>query len=141
MSLEEYKKNKFEQMTIRLKDALKRIRQNPTIPATQDSIINLTGCGRRLLSTPKRKWVMDDLDAIKKERLREFAEPDEGESGRNLTDIDVLTELVAKQNMRIETLHAECGELFDRILRLEGENRSLNQENAELKTKWDGKSP
>ncbi|MBO7749315.1 hypothetical protein [Burkholderia pseudomallei] len=139
MSLEDYKSQKFEEMTTKLKSALREIGQNPTIPATQDSIVRLTGCGRRLLSTPARKWVMDDLGAIKRERLQRVAEPDEIKSSNTLMDVGALKELLEKQNKRIEVLHVENSELFEEVRRLESENRTLNEENVELKRKSDGK--
>ena len=133
MSLEEFKDDKFQAMTNRLNAALELLRGNSSIPATQASIMNLAGCSRRLLSTPPRSWVRDELDAIKKMRLSVDTPVSDGDAVDSAIDIDSLVKLIEKQNSRIETLQTQNSELFEEVLRLKSEKGSLDEENTTLK--------
>ncbi|WP_154677987.1 hypothetical protein [Paraburkholderia nodosa] len=131
MSLESYKSEEFEIMTARLKSALEILRGDITIPATRDSIIQLAGCSRRLLYTPKRSWVIDELESICKERDSSKTDNDE-EIGENPSDGEELISLVDRQNNRIEQLQAQNSEYFHEIHRLKCEIQDLNSELTRL---------
>jgi hypothetical protein len=133
MSLEEFKAREFEAMTNKLDKALELLRGSSTIPATQASVMDLAGCSRRLLSTPERRWVMKELADIKKNRLSEDTPLSEGDAAEPTIDVDSLVKLIDQQNSRIETLQTQNSELFEEVLRLEGEKQTLDKESAELK--------
>ena len=113
MSLEEYKSDNYAGMTERLDGALSILRENASLPATQEVLAQLAGCSLRLLHTPKRKWVLTELTDIKDKRRKTSTVSDGPPTSESATDdLQKLADLLEKQNAHICELMGQNGELF-----------------------------
>lgn len=66
-ALEKFKENKYDRLTEQFKNALLKI-EDENLPATQKVLLQIVQCHRRTLNTPKRKWVIQELDTIQAQR-------------------------------------------------------------------------
>ncbi|MBC8752171.1 MULTISPECIES: hypothetical protein [Paraburkholderia] len=127
MSLEEYKSDKYAGMTERLNSALSTLRENPTLPATQEIVAQLASCSLRLLHTPKRNWVLTELSDIKDKRRKTSTVSDGPPTGESATgDLQKLSDLLEKQNAHISELMGQNGELFREAEQLKAKISEMN---------------
>lgn len=105
-SLKEKNENDYFQMTERINEALKTLRDDHRIPATQNTLATMSGCSRKTLHN--RAWAIKELKEIKQARKSKDVE--------NITEtsVNLKTKAQIRENLLIE------------------ENENLQEQNAIL---------
>ncbi|USU18812.1 hypothetical protein [Paraburkholderia fungorum] len=123
--LAQYKREKFDELTTALKEALRRIRADPRLPLTVEQVADMASCSRQLLYTPKREWVARRIKRIRLSRSLAEKKAVEAKPARNeVSNVDATDALKKMRHDNAELFHAN--------LALEKELSTVRDENKQL---------
>lgn len=121
----------YADITVRIEAVLKRMENNDTIPATEAELCKLAKCSRGTLRN--RKWPLERLKEIKKERKKKKGGRRKRITRAHLTAVEVHIEDKNRLEAQLEKSRAEAAKWFHKFMDSEKENKKLRRVNEGLR--------
>ena len=125
-------KDDYRDITKRIEAALKKIKGDKTIPATEAELCKLAKCSRGTLRN--RKWPLEQLKEIKKKRKEQKDAKRKRITRAHLTAVEVHIEDNNKLEDQLEKSRTEIAVWFHKFKNIEEENKKLRRANKALQT-------